>query len=149
MTAIAGKSDVLEGAFLDLLFLNIGFGGVGDVTGIPGSATAGQLFWSLHTADPTEEGNQSSSEVTYGAYARVGAARSSGGFVRTGNSISPAATVSFPKGTSGSGTATFFGIGTASSGAGKLLYAGPITPGVPLGLNITPQIESSSTITES
>ena len=38
------------------------------------------LYLSLHTADPTPGGNQSSNEVSYTGYARASQARSSGGF---------------------------------------------------------------------
>lgn len=107
------------------------------------------LYVALHTADPTSAGNQTSSECTYTSYARVAVARTSVGFTVTGASISPAATISFPAGTGGAGTATFFSIGTASSGAGKLLYSGAISPTIVTGNGITPQLTTASTVTES
>src|SRR5262245_47767581 len=124
MTAIAGKADTWENGLLLLLFNNTNFSLVGDATGLRGSSTAGNLYLSLHTADPTEEGDQTTNEVTYTSYARAAVARSGAGFTVSGNSVVLAALVSFPKGTGGSGTATHFGVGTDSSGAGKLLYGG-------------------------
>lgn len=106
------------------------------------------LYVSLHTADPGEGGDQTSSEITYTSYARVAVARTSGGWTVTNNSVSPVANISFPAGTGGSGTATYFGVGTASSGAGKLLYSGAISPTIVTGNGITPILTTASTITE-
>lgn len=107
------------------------------------------LFCSLHTSDPTAAGNQTSSEITYTSYARVAVARTSSGWTVTTNSVSPVAAITFPAGTGGSGTATYFGVGTLTSGSGVLLYAGPITPNIVCGSGITPIIGTGSTVTES
>jgi len=92
-------------------------------------ATGTQLFLSLHKADPGAAGSQTTNEATYGAYSRMAVARTSGGFTVTGQSVTLAANVTFPTCTSGSETEYFFGVGTASSGAGKLMYSGPIGSG--------------------
>ena len=106
------------------------------------------LYVSLHSADPTAAGNQTSSEVAYTSYARVAVARSSGGWTVSTNSVVPAATVVFPAATGGSATATYFGIGTLTSGAGVLLYAGPISPSIVISNGVTPELTTASTITE-
>jgi len=106
------------------------------------------LYVSLHTADPGEAGDQTTNEVAYTSYARVAVARTSGGWTVTANSVSPVAAISFPAGTGGSGTVTHFAVGTASSGAGKLLYSGTVTPNIVCGNGITPQLTTASTITE-
>jgi hypothetical protein len=142
------KSNSLENSLLLLLFNNSNIANVGDATGVRGSTTAGSLYVSLHTADPGEAGDQTTSETTYTSYARVAVARTSGGFTITANSVSPAATVSFAQGTGGSGTVTHFGIGTASSGAGVLLYSGTVSPNVVTGNLITPSLTTASAITE-
>lgn len=142
------KSNSWENSLLLLLFNNTNVANVGDATGLRGSATAGSLYVSLHTADPGEAGDQTTNEITYTSYARVAVARSGSGFTITGNSVSPASTISFPAGTGGSGTATYFGIGTASSGTGVLLYSGTITPNIVCGNGVTPQLSTASTITE-
>lgn len=131
-----------------LLFNNTNFANVGDVTGLRGSSTAGSFYLSLHTADPGEAGDQTTNEIAYTSYARVAVARSGSGFTVTGNSVSPAANVDFPAGTGGSGTATHFGIGTASSGAGVLLYKGTVTPNIVCGNGITPRLTTATAITE-
>lgn len=143
------KANTLENGFLDLLFLNTDFTLVGDAGGLRGSAVAGSLYVSLHTADPGEAGDQTTSEIAYTGYARVAVARSGAGFVRTSNSISPAANVTFPEMTGGAGgTVTHFGVGTSSSGVGKLLYKGTFTPNQVVANGVTPVLKSTSTITE-
>lgn len=106
------------------------------------------LFVALHTADPSG-GTQNTSEVTYTSYARVAVARTSGGFTVTGASVSPAATISFPAGTGGSGTVTHWSVGSLTSGAGKVLYSGPVTPNIVTGNGVTPQLTTVSTVVES
>lgn len=142
------KTNDLENQFLLLLFNNTDLSGVGDGTGLRGSTTAGSLFVSLHTADPGEAGNQTTSEVSYTGYARVGVARSGSGWTVTGNSVSPAANIDFGPCTAGSATATHFGIGTAVSGTGKLLYKGAITPNISISNGVTPRLTTASAITE-
>lgn len=143
------KSNSLENSWLLLLFNNTNIANVGDATGLRASTTAGSLFFSLHTADPGEGGDQTSNEVSYTGYARVGVARSGAGFVVTGNSVSPAANVVFGVSSSGTPTITHFGLGTASSGAGVLLYRGPISPQiiVVVGGN-APTLTTATAITE-
>lgn len=142
------KSNSWENGLLLLLFNNTNFANVGDATGLRGSTTAGNLHVSLHTADPGEAGDQTTNEITYTSYARVAVARSSGGWTVTANSVSPTAAITFPAGTGGSGTATHFGIGTASTSTGVLLYSGTISPNIVTGNGITPQLTTSTAITE-
>lgn len=142
------KSDAFESALLALVFQNANIANVGDATGLRGAAAAGQLFVALHTADPGEAGTQATSEVAYTGYARVGLARSSGGFTITGNSVSPAANVDFPACTAGSATATHFSIGVASTGAGMVLYKGAITPTIAIAAGVTPRLTTVTAITE-
>ncbi len=142
------KTNAFENALLLCIFQNADIANVGDAAGIQNSAAAGSLYFSLHTADPGEAGDQATSEIAYTSYARVAVARSGAGFVVTGNSVSPAATVSFPAGTGGSGTATHFGIGTAISGAGVLLYKGAVSPTIVCGNGITPTLTTATAITE-
>lgn len=142
------KSNACENSLLLLIFNNTDFALIGDAAGLQNSATAGSLYVSLHTADPGEAGDQSTSEVTYTSYARVAVARSGAGWTVTGNSVSPAATISFPAGTGGSGTVTYFGVGTSSSGAGVLLYSGAISPSIVCGNGITPQLTTATAVTE-
>jgi hypothetical protein len=142
------KSDSWENALLLLLFQNTNAANIGDATGLRGSSTAGSLFFSLHTSDPGEAGSQTTNETSYTSYGRVGVARSSSGFDVAGSVANPHAAVTFPAGTGGSGTITFGGIGTATSGAGVLLYSGAVSPNFSVGSGVTPSLTTASTITE-
>lgn len=142
------KSNTFENDFLQLIFNNVNIALLGDATGVRGSSAAGNLYLSLHTADPGEAGDQTTSEIGYTSYARVPVARTTAGFTVAGNSAALAAAVDFPAGTGGSGTATHVGIGTSSSGAGKLLYKGALTPNIACGAGITPRINAGVVVTE-
>ena len=142
------KSNTWENDLLLLMFNNTNSSLHGDATGLRGSSTAGSYYISLHTADPGEAGDQTTSEITYTSYARVPVARTSGGFTVSTNTVAFAAAVTFPAGTGGSGTATHFGIGCSSSGAGKLLYKGAISPSIVCGSGVTPQINAGTVVTE-
>lgn len=140
------KGAVWSSALLALVFNNVAAPNIGNAGGLQPSSVLGSLYIALHTADPTSGGNQGSNEVAYSGYTRATVAR--GGFTVTGNAVTPTAAVVFPAGTAGSSpTATFFSIGTAFSGAGELLYAGPITPNILCGNGITPELPAA-TVTE-
>jgi hypothetical protein len=142
------KSNAFETALLGLLFENAAITNFGDAGGLRATATAGDLFFSLHTADPDEAGSQTTSEVAYTSYARVSVARSSAGFTVTGNAVAVDADVVFPAGTGGSGTATHWGLGTLTSGAGVLLYKGAISPSIVCGNGVTPRLTAGTVVTE-
>lgn len=103
----------------------------------------------LHTADPGEGGSQTTNEATYGGYARVAVARTSGGWTVASGAAENAAEILFPACTSGSNTITHFSVGTASSGAGKVLYKGVLTASLAVSTGITPRfIAGALDITE-
>jgi hypothetical protein len=120
------KANSWENDLLLLLFNNTNSANIGDATGLRGALTAGSLHVSLHTADPGEAGDQTTSEATFTSYARVAVARSGSGWTVSTNQVVNAAAITFPQCTGGSNTITHFGIGTAASGAGKLLYKGAL-----------------------
>jgi hypothetical protein len=99
---------------------------------------------SLHTSSPGEAGNQTSNEIGYTSYARVAKARSGSGFTVTGGQAVLASNADFPAGTGGSGTATHAGVGTASSGTGRLYVLATVTPNIVTGNGITPRLTTSS-----
>lgn len=142
------KSDTWETGLLNLLFKNTDFTLVGDAGGLRGSVSAGNLYFSLHTGDPGETGDQTTSETAYTGYARKDVARGAG-FTVTGNSVSPAANVDFGECTASPGSnITHFGIGTSASGAGKLLYSGAVNPNITMAVGVIPRIKTTSSITE-
>lgn len=143
------KSNVFENDLLLLIFNNTNIADIGDATGIRGSTAAGNLYYSLHTADPGEVGTAVTSETAYTGYARVAKARSGANFVVTGNSMSPAADVDFGECTASPGGAiTHFGIVNTASGAGKLLYKGTMTPNITMAVGVIPRLKATSTVTE-
>jgi len=130
---------------LKLLFNATAYANVADNAA---SSPLTNLYASLHTTSPGSGGNQLTNEAAYTSYARVAAARTTGGWTVPSNSVSPVATISFPAATGGSETEQYFGIGTASSGAGVLLYFGTISPTIAVANGVTPQLTTASTITE-
>ena len=140
-------SNAAETAFLQLIFSNTNFANVGDATGLRGSSTAGNFYLSRHTADPGEAGNQTTNEASYTSYARVAVSRTTG-FSVSGNSATLAAALtSFPQCTGGTNTITYFGIGTDSSGAGTLLFSGPLDSSLSVTTGVTPQLEAATSVT--
>lgn len=139
------KANVFENDWLKLIFNATGIANIADNAG---TSPLANLYVSLHTADPGEAGDQTTSECAYTSYARVAVARTSGGWTVTSNSVSPAAEISFPAATGGSETATYFAVGTASSGAGKLLYSGAISPTIVISSGVTPKLTTATAITE-
>mgnify|MGYP003543898692 CR=1 FL=1 len=133
------KSNAWETALLNLVFNNTDAANIGDATGLRGSSTAGSLYVGLHTADPGEAGSQTTNECAYTSYARVAVARSGAGWTVSGNAVTNAALVQFPQCTGGSETATYFSIGTASSGGGVLLYKGALSASLAISSGIQPQ----------
>ena len=139
------KSNNLETSILALIFNATAIANVADNAA---TAPLTALFVSLHTADPGEAGTQATSEATYTGYARVSVARTSGGWAVAAGSCSPVATISFPACTAGANTISFFGVGSAVSGVGSLFYSGTVTPNISVSTGVTPQLATSSTITE-
>ena len=136
------KSNTFETDLLGLIFNNTDITLIGDAAGLQNSATAGSLYVSLHTADPGEAGDQTTNETAYTDYARVAVARSGAGWTVSGNTVSNAALVQFPQcGVTGA-TLTHFGVGTDSSGAGKLLYSGALSSSLAVSSGIQPQFSS-------
>lgn len=131
-------SNASETALLNLLFNNTDWANVGDAAGLQNSATAGSFHIALHSADPTDTGNQSTSEISYTGYARVAIARSGAGFTVSGNQVSNAAIVQFGECTAGSASASYFSVGLGSSGATEILYSGSLASPRSISSGITP-----------
>lgn len=139
------KSNAFENSLLKLIFNATAIANLADNAA---SSPLTNLYVSLHTADPGEAGDQSTSEATYTSYARVAVIRTSGGWTVTNNSVSPVANIDFPNCTGGTNTITYFGVGTAASGAGVLYYSGTVSPSISVSSGVTPRLTTASTITE-
>lgn len=144
------KSDFLENAILNLIFRAVAIANIADNAA---SSPLTNLYWALHTADPTDSGAQNASEATYTSYARVAVARTAGGMTAaSGGSTSPAANVDFPTATGPVlptvVAITYASIGIASAGATSILYSGAVTPTINVSNGVTPRLTTASTITE-
>lgn len=137
-------ANTLENALLLLLFNATTFANVAiNATSSPITS----VHTSLHTADPGEAGDQTTSEATYTSYARVAVVRTSSGWTITANSVSPVASITFPAGTGGSGTVTHFGVGNLLTTAGVLWFSGTVTPNIVTGNGVTPSLTTATAIT--
>lgn len=137
------KSNALESDYLNHLFCNADIALVGDATGLVKSTASGSLYISLHTADVGETGNQTTSEATYTDYTRIGVERNSGKWTVSGTAptqVQNANAITFPTCTGSSSLISHFAIGTAFSGAGKVLYYGTLSPNINITTGITPSI---------
>lgn len=141
----ASKGDTFENDLLKLIFNATAIANIADNAS---ASPLTNLQVALHTSSPGDSGNQTTNEIAYTSYARVAVARTTGGWTVTSNSVSPVATIGFPAGTGGTGTATHFSIGTASSGTGKILYHGTVTPNIVCGNGITPELTTATAVTE-
>ncbi len=141
---MSDASDAFENALALLFFRGTAWANVADNAA---SSPFTNWYLSLHTASPADAGSQTTSESAYTSYARVAVARTSGGFAVTGGAVTLVANADFPAGTGGSGTATHFGLGSASSGAGILEIYGTVTPNIVTGNGVTPRLTTATSIT--
>jgi hypothetical protein len=139
-------TNTAETNLLNLLFVNTDWANIGDAGGLQNSAAAGSFYISLHSGDPGEAGSQTTSEVAYTGYARVAVARTVGGWTVSGAQVSNTALVQFPQCSGGSATATHFGIGTDSSGAGNLILKGALTSSLAISNGIQPQFAAAALV---
>ena len=133
------KSNAFETELLDLIFVNLAIANIGNVAGLQPSGVPGDLFVSLHTADPGETGDQGTSEAAYGNYARQAVPRSVAGWAVAGDTVDNVAVITFPTSSNGPETETHFGIGAELSGATLLLYSGILTASLIVNNGVTPE----------
>lgn len=141
---MSDASDAFENAAMLLFFNATAWANVAD-----NAATSPIANWQmgLHTSSPGDAGDQTTNEIAYTSYARTAVARTGGGWTVTGGQAVPAANIDFPAGTGGSGTASHFGLGTASSSTGILEIYGTVTPNIVTGDGVTPRLTTSTAIT--
>lgn len=141
-------SNTTETAILKITFQAVAWANYADNAA---SSPQTNIGLSLHTADPGDAGDASTSEIGYTSYTRVNKTRDATNWPETSGSISPNATISFPAGTGGSGTATHFATAksnaTPPTGAQAILWSGTVTPNIVTGNGVTPQLTTASTIT--
>lgn len=137
------KGNIFENDLMKLIFQATAIANLADNAA---SAPLTNLYVSLHTANPDEPGDQSTSECAYTGYARVAVARTAGGWTVTNNQAVNAGAVTFGACSAGSESATHFGVGTAASGTGKLLYKGALTAPLAISAGITPSFAAGQLV---
>lgn len=137
------KGNTFENDVMKLIFNATAIANLADNAA---SSPLTNLYVSLHTGDPGEAGDQTTSEATYTSYARVAVARSGSGWTVTANEAKNAALVQFPQCTGGSNTITHVGIGSASSSTGKLLYKGALNSSLSVSSGIQPQFSAGDLV---
>ena len=131
---------------LKLLFNATAWAGIADNAA---SAPYTNLYLSLHTADPGTGNSQTTNETSYTNYARVAVVRTSTGWTVATNTAVNAALAQFPQCGATGATLTYVAIGTASTGAGNVLYSGALTSSLAVSSGIQPQFSASAlTVTE-
>ncbi len=138
------KGNTFESELLEHILNNADVALIGDATGLRGSTTAGSLYVALHTGDVGEGGDQTTTEATYTSYARVAVARSGALWTVTTGTAVNAGAITFPACNGGTNTITHFSVGTASSGAGKVLYKGALSSPLAVSNGITPSFAASA-----
>jgi hypothetical protein len=141
------KGNAFENALVDLIFNATSIAGLAqNSTTSPTSILSVQL----HTGDPTDTGDLTSNEASYGGYARVGVARNSSGWTVSGNTVVPTTVIVFPQCTSGTSTITHFSVGNSTTAAstGVMYYYGTVTPNISVSAGVQPQLTTATAITE-
>lgn len=133
------KGNTFETELLEHILNNAAIALIGDASGLQPSAADGNLYIALHTGDPGEGGNQTTSEANYTDYARVAIARTGAAWTVTNNSAVNAAPVTFPQASAGSSTVTWFSVGTAPTSTGKILYRGELSASLAVTAGVTPE----------
>ncbi len=138
------KSNAFETAFLELIFNATTIANIADDASASPAAT---ITVALHTADPGEAGDMSTSEATYTGYARQTVVRTSGGWTVTANAVSPNADILFPVATAGVEIITHASFG---SGVGDdMMYSGALTTGdINISPNVAPALDTGTVISE-
>lgn len=130
----------------DVMLLIFNATAIANIADNAASAPLTDLQVGLATASVGETGDQTTNEAAYGSYARVAVARTGGGWSVSAGAATPVANIDFPQASSGSETETDFHVGTASSGAGKVLAYGSISPTIAVSSGVTPRLTTATSI---
>jgi len=127
------KSDTTENDVIKVMFRNSG--------NTPSYLAASNLYLALHTGDPGESGDQTTSEATYTSYDRVAVAKDITGWTISGNQASNAGLIQFPQCTGGTDTITYVSIGLVAgkTNPSQILYSGVLNSPLSVSNLIQPQ----------
>lgn len=137
------KSTITCNNLLKLLFNAVAWANVADNAA---ASPLTNLYVSLHTADPGVGNSQLTNEVAYTNYLRIAIVRTAVGWTVATNTAINAALAQFAQcGVTGA-SATHVAIGTASAGAGNVLYAGALSATLTIANLIQPQFAASALV---
>jgi len=122
------KSNATETALLSYIFTAVN----------PSWHAATDLDLHLHTADPGEAGNSTTSEATYGGYTLVTVDRAVADWTVTGDTVTNDNLIQFPQCSSGSNSITHLSV--TPQGSTVILYVATLTSALAVSSGITPQI---------
>lgn len=108
------------------------------------------VYLSLHVGNPGIGGSQLTNEATYTSYARLAINRTGTGWAAaSGGATSNSALAQFVECSGGSSAVDYVAIGTDSSGAGRVLWAGALSAARTISSGIQPQFAIAAlTVTE-
>lgn len=139
MTALSGFGDTFE---LDVLKLIFNGTTISNIAQNANTSPLTNLYVALHTADPTEAGDQTSSEIAYTNYARAAVSRDTGGWTAN-NPTTNVAAINFPQCGANGANATHVSIGVAANGASKIIAGGALTAPLTISNGVTPSFSIS------
>lgn len=141
------KSNGLETSLLALIFNGTTIANIADNAA---SGPLTNLYVSLHTSDPGEAGNQATNEIAYTGYARVATGRTSTVWEVSSQTCSNTVNITFGECSSTTTvTASYFAIGSTSTGNGVMYYSGSLSSALGINQAITPYFPAGAlTVTE-
>lgn len=128
----------------DLLALTFNGTAIANIADNAAASPLTSLYVSLHVTDPGIGGSQLTGETSYTNYARVAVTRNAGGWTVASNEVSNTSLVQFPQCGLTGATISYVAIGTNSTGAGKVLYAGSLNASLTVANLIQPQINADN-----
>ena len=135
----SGKGNNMSIGLLEMVFQAVQSADMANILENSSTSPITNLYVSLHNSSgPGAGGSQSTNETAYTNYLRVAVARTTGGWSISSETISNVGAVTFATCGASGDTLTYVGIGTASSGAGILLWFGALSSNLAVSNGITP-----------
>jgi len=133
------KGTTTDNDFIKLVFLN--------AANDPVWRGNANLYVSLHTADPTAAGDQTTNETSYTNYTRMAVAKTVAGWTISGVQASNAGLIQFAVCGAVPGAAiTYVAVGLLPAGAGQILYSGILAVPLVIATLVQPQFSIGSLI---
>jgi len=140
---MGSKSNTLENKLLLHLLNNEAIAGIGDASGVLGSASAGNVYVRLCTSATTCDDATVGTEADYTGYVAKGVAvpRSSAGWTVSGNNASNTAAITFGACTAGTNTIRYVELWMDNTNTTEpyRLWWGQLTSDLAVSAGITPQ----------